>query len=53
MKINILIDLEELECFQSKIHFGNVVGFSARILPEFDDGKMGKYINSPINRNLS
>ncbi|MEI6352649.1 MAG: DNA primase [Candidatus Nomurabacteria bacterium] len=27
--------------------FGNVVGFSARILPKFDDGKSGKYINSP------
>lgn len=26
---------------------GNVVGFSARILPEKDDGKTGKYINSP------
>jgi len=25
----------------------NVVGFSARVLPEKDDGKMGKYINSP------
>ena len=24
-----------------------VVGFSSRILPEHDDGKMGKYINSP------
>ena len=27
--------------------FGKVVGFSGRILPEFDDGKSGKYINSP------
>ncbi len=26
---------------------GQVVGFSARILPEFDDGKTAKYINSP------
>lgn len=26
---------------------GNIVGFSGRILPEFDDGKTGKYINSP------
>jgi len=26
---------------------GRVVGFSSRILPEYDDGKMGKYINSP------
>ncbi len=24
-----------------------VVGFTSRILPQFDDGKMGKYINSP------
>jgi DNA primase len=28
-------------------HFGKVVGFSGRILPELDTGKMGKYINSP------
>jgi len=28
-------------------HYGNVVGFTARVLPEFDDGKMGKYINTP------
>ena len=27
--------------------FGKVVGFSGRILPEFDNGEMGKYINSP------
>lgn len=26
---------------------GQVVGFSARILPRFDDGKTAKYINSP------
>jgi DNA primase len=26
---------------------GRIVGFSSRILPEYDDGKMGKYINSP------
>lgn len=26
---------------------GEAVGFSARILPELDDGKSGKYINSP------
>lgn len=26
---------------------GRVVGFSGRILPQFDDGKTGKYINSP------
>lgn len=28
-------------------HFGKVIGFSGRILPEFDTGEMGKYINSP------
>lgn len=28
-------------------YFGRIVGFSARILPKFDDGKSGKYINSP------
>lgn len=28
-------------------HYGNVVGFTARVLPEFDDGKSGKYINTP------
>ena len=28
-------------------HFGKVVGFSGRILPELDSGKSGKYINSP------
>lgn len=28
-------------------HFGKVVGFSGRILPEFDTGKVGKYVNSP------
>lgn len=27
--------------------FGKVVGFSGRILPEFDNGETGKYINSP------
>jgi DNA primase len=26
---------------------GRVVGFTGRVLPEYDDGKMGKYINSP------
>jgi DNA primase len=26
---------------------GNIVGFTARVLPQFDDGKMGKYINTP------
>ena len=33
--------------FPIKNSLGNVVGYSARILPEFDDGKAGKYINSP------
>lgn len=28
-------------------HFGKIVGFSGRILPEFDNEKVGKYINSP------
>jgi len=28
-------------------HRGNIVGFSGRILPALDDGKMGKYINTP------
>ncbi|MFA5133730.1 MAG: DNA primase [Patescibacteria group bacterium] len=28
-------------------HYGTAVGFTARVLPEFDDGKMGKYINTP------
>ncbi|PIR44121.1 DNA primase [Candidatus Wolfebacteria bacterium CG10_big_fil_rev_8_21_14_0_10_31_9] len=28
-------------------HFGKVVGFSGRILPELDTGETGKYINSP------
>ena len=28
-------------------HSGKVVGFSGRILPELDNGEMGKYINSP------
>jgi DNA primase len=28
-------------------HTGKVVGFTARILPEFDTGETGKYINSP------
>lgn len=26
---------------------GRVVGFTGRVLPEYDDGKMGKYVNSP------
>ncbi|MDO8536985.1 MAG: DNA primase [bacterium] len=28
-------------------HFGRVVGFTGRILPQLDTGDMGKYINSP------
>ncbi len=28
-------------------HYGNIVGFTARVLPQFDDGKSGKYINTP------
>jgi DNA primase len=28
-------------------HFGKVVGFTGRVLPEFDTGTMGKYVNSP------
>lgn len=28
-------------------HFGKVVGFSGRILPELDNGEVGKYVNSP------
>lgn len=28
-------------------HFGKIVGFTGRVLPQFDDGKSGKYVNSP------
>ncbi len=28
-------------------HFGKVVGFSGRILPEFESDEVGKYVNSP------
>ena len=28
-------------------HLGKTVGFTGRIMPQFDDGKMGKYVNSP------
>lgn len=28
-------------------HFGKVVGFTGRILPQFETGETGKYINSP------
>ena len=28
-------------------HFGKTIGFSGRILPQYDNGETGKYINSP------
>lgn len=28
-------------------HLGKVVGFTGRILPEYDTGEMGKYVNTP------
>ena len=28
-------------------HFGKTVGFTGRVMPEFDNGTMGKYVNSP------
>jgi len=28
-------------------HFGKTVGFTGRVLPEFDTGTAGKYVNSP------
>ncbi|MEK7553092.1 MAG: DNA primase [Patescibacteria group bacterium] len=28
-------------------HFGKIIGFSGRILPQYDTGDFGKYINSP------
>ncbi|KKR88844.1 MAG: primase protein [Candidatus Wolfebacteria bacterium GW2011_GWA2_42_10] len=28
-------------------HFGKTIGFSGRIMPKFDTGEMGKYVNSP------
>src|SRR3989344_1576897 len=28
-------------------HLGKVVGFTGRILPQFDNGQTGKYVNSP------
>lgn len=43
----------QLDRFRGRImfpihnHFGKVVGFTGRILPKYDDGKMGKYVNSP------
>lgn len=41
------------DAFRGRIMFpiadgaSRVIGFSGRILPQFDDGKTGKYINSP------
>ncbi|MCW9054613.1 MAG: DNA primase [Candidatus Pacebacteria bacterium] len=41
------------DTFRGRIMFpirdsaGRTIGFSGRILPEYDDGKTGKYINSP------
>ncbi len=43
----------QLDRFRGRImfpihnHFGKVVGFTGRVLPQYDDGKMGKYVNSP------
>lgn len=34
-------------------HFGKTVGFSGRILPRLDDGKSGKYVNSPETQIFS
>ncbi|OGY59393.1 MAG: DNA primase [Candidatus Colwellbacteria bacterium RIFCSPHIGHO2_12_FULL_44_17] len=28
-------------------HFGKVIGFTGRVLPQYDTGEMGKYVNSP------
>lgn len=28
-------------------HFGKIAGFSGRILPEFETGEIGKYVNTP------
>jgi DNA primase len=33
--------------FPLESNFGRVVGFTGRILPQFDAGEMGKYVNSP------
>ncbi len=43
----------QLDRFRGRImfpihdHFGKPVGFTGRILPQFDTGEMGKYVNSP------
>ncbi len=33
--------------FPIRNHMGKVVGFTGRVLPEFDTGQTGKYMNSP------
>jgi DNA primase len=33
--------------FPLENNFGKIIGFTGRLLPEFDDGKTGKYVNSP------
>ncbi len=33
--------------FPIRNNLGKIVGFTGRILPEFDNGEMGKYVNSP------
>ena len=44
---------KQFDRFRGRIMFpihnnmGKIVGFTGRILPQLDDGKMGKYINSP------
>lgn len=56
IKAGVLIKNERAQVydrFRGRITFpifnyiGEIVGFSARILPKLDDGKSGKYINSP------
>lgn len=43
----------QLDRFRGRImfpihnHFGKVVGFTGRILPQYDDGQVSKYVNSP------
>jgi DNA primase len=43
----------QLDRFRGRImfpihdHFGKTVGFTGRILPQFDTGDIGKYVNSP------
>ncbi len=33
--------------FPLESSFGKIIGFTGRVLPQFDAGEMGKYINSP------